>query len=225
MASNADVNSQLAKVNEIELRSVPLGEFVLDSGEPSLNLDGPGASDVKVSVHGSTLLIEGNTPLRKSGTQALNVSGSYISGTSGLSPLMSPGTDPLRIRTGAGNLHIRLDLPPGKGVTIKSDFGTFQTRAPLGPEGRKERLAEKSSAREVKAQEKRDKYLQKAAEKREKAKDKLQQAAEAQAAGKMDKAESKRRDAAAAQKEAEEYEREAREVYAELMREAKQLKA
>lgn len=226
MGSNSDVNSQLAKVNEIELRSLPLGEFVLDSGEPpSLEIKGPEANEVKVSIHGSTLRIEGNTPVKRTGIHGLNISGSYVTGSSGLPPLMSPGTDPLRIRTGAGNLLIRLDLPPGKGVTIKSDFGTIQTRSPLGPEGRQERLAEKASARELKAKEKRDKYLQKAAEKREKANEKLREAAEAQAEGKMEKAESKRRDAAAAQKEAEESEREASEVYEELMREARELKA
>lgn len=226
MASNTDVNSQLGKVNEIELRSLPLGEFVLDSGEPpSLEIKGPEAKDVKVSIHGTTLRIEGTSPVKRTGIQGLNVSGSYITGSSGLSPLMSPGTDPLRIRTGAGNLLIRLDLPPGTGVTIKSDFGTFQTRSPLGPEGRQERLAEKASSRELKANEKRDKYLGKAADKREKAKGKLQEAAEAEAAGKMEKAESKRRDAATAQKEAEEYEKEAGEAYEELMREARQLKA
>lgn len=226
MSSNADVNSQLGGVDEIEIRSVPLGEFVLDSGEPpSFEIKGTGSNDVKVSVQGSTLRIEGTTPVKRMGVQGLNVSGSYITGSSGLAPVMSAGTDPLRIRTGAGSIQIRVALPPGKGVTIKSDFGTFQTRSPLGPEARKERLAEKASGREVKAREKRDKYLQKAADKREKANEKLKDAAEAQAAGKMDKAESKRRDAAAAQREADEYEREAREVYEELMREARELKA
>lgn len=225
MTSNPDVNSQLAGVDEIEIRSVPLGEFVLDSGEsPSIDIKGSGASDVKVSVHGSTLRIEGTTPVRKTGVQGLNISGSYITGSSGLPSVMSAGTDPLRIRTGAGNVQIRVTLPPDKGVTVKSEFGTFQTRSPLGPEARQERIAEKASDREVKAREKRDKYLQKAADKREKANEKLKDAAEAQAAGKMDKAESKRRDAAAAQREAEEYEREAREVYEELMREARELK-
>jgi len=222
----ADVNSQLSKVTEIELRSLPLGEFVLDSsGSPELEIKGPGANEVKVSVQGSTLRIEGNTPVKKTGTQALNVSGSYVTGSGGLPALMSPGADPFRLRTGAGSLVIRLELPPGKAVTINSDFGTFQTKAPMGPEGRRELLAEKASGRESKAREKRDKYLQKAAEKREKAKQKMLEAAEAEAAGKMPKAEGKRRDAAAALKEAEEYEREAREVYEELMREAKQLKA
>lgn len=222
----ADVNSQLSNITEIEIRSVPLGEFVLDSGaSPSLEIKGAGANDIKTSVQGSTLRVEGSTPVKKSGTQALNVSGSYVSGSSALTALMSPGADPFRLRTSAGSVSIRLELPPGKAVSIKTDFGTFQTKAPLGPEGRKELKAEKASGREEKAKEKRDKYLQKAAEKREKAKQKLQDATEAEAEGKREKAQSKRADAASALKEAEEYEREAREVYEELMREAKELRA
>ncbi|HEX7706439.1 MAG TPA: hypothetical protein VF701_08285 [Thermoanaerobaculia bacterium] len=225
MPSDPDLARQLDGVNAVELRSVALAEFVLDSADtPSLDIDGSGSHEVAVSVNGSTLRIEGSAPAPQAGIRAQQVSGSYVTGTEGLASMVSAGSDPLRIRTGSGDLRIRLALRPGSAVTIRSDYGTYSTRSPLGEEARKERRAEKADSREAKASGKRDALLQKAEAKRARAQARQREATEAEAAGKPEKAARRRDDAATALKQAEDYERQAAEAYEALMREASELR-
>jgi hypothetical protein len=225
MPSDPNLAGQLDRIDAVELRSVALAEFILDSADtPSLDIDGPGSNEVSVSVSGSTLSIAGSAQAPEQGNRAQQVSGSYVTGTEGLSSLVSAGTSPFRIRTGSGDLRIRLAVPPGREVTIRSDFGTFSTRSPLGEEARQERLAQKADSREAKASGKRDALLQKAEAKRARAEARTREAAQAEEAGKPEKAARRRDDAATALKQAEDYERQAAEAYESLMREASELR-